>query len=115
MGRVETCLNHFPLVLLDRFRALSYAPIMLILSNEEIDSFLNISDCIDSLERAYKSWAQGKAINRPRTDLLLPASNEAGVYAFKSMEAGIVDPPIVALRINSDVIRWRQENDRFTK
>ena len=88
---------------------------MLILSNEEIDGFLDVNNCIDSLEKAYKSWAQGKAINRPRTDLLLPASNEAGVYAFKSMEAGMVDPPIVALRINSDVIRWRQENNRLTK
>jgi hypothetical protein len=25
------------------------------------------------------------------------------------MEAGLVDPPIVAMRINSDIIRWRQQ------
>src|SRR5919109_714066 len=88
---------------------------MLILSNEEIESFLSIHACIDALEKAYKSWDNGMAINRPRTDLVLPSPNESGVYAFKSMEAGLVDPPIVAMRINSDIIRWRQQGSRILK
>src|SRR3972149_3576461 len=88
---------------------------MLILSNEEIESFLSIESCIDALERAYRSWDQGKAINRPRTDLVLPSANEGGVYAFKSMEAGLYDPPVVALRINSDIIRWNQQGSRVTR
>src|SRR5262247_2220460 len=88
---------------------------MLILSNEDIESFLSVHSCIDALERAYKSWEKGTAINRPRTDLVLPSVTESGVYAFKSMEAGLVDPPIVAMRINSDIIRWRQEKGRVLK
>ena len=88
---------------------------MLILSNEEIESFLSIRNCIDVLEKAYKSWDKGTAINRPRTDLVLPSPNESGVYAFKSMEAGLADPPIVAMRINSDIIRWRQQGGRVLK
>jgi ornithine cyclodeaminase/alanine dehydrogenase-like protein (mu-crystallin family) len=88
---------------------------MLILSNEEIDSFLSIKTCIDSLEKTYKSWQQGRAINRPRTDLVLPSATEAGVYAFKSMEAGLYDPPIVAMRVNSDIIRWNQQGGRVIK
>jgi hypothetical protein len=89
--------------------------VMLILSNEEIESFLSIATCIDALEKAYKSWDKGTAINRPRTDLVLPSPNESGVYAFKSMEAGLVDPPIVAMRINSDIIRWRQQGGRILR
>ena len=88
--------------------------VMLILSNEEIESFLSIATCIDALEKAYKSWDKGTAINRPRTDLVLPSPNESGVYAFKSMEAD-PDPPIVAMRINSDIIRWRQQGGRVLK
>ncbi|HXF74758.1 MAG TPA: ornithine cyclodeaminase family protein [Methylomirabilota bacterium] len=88
---------------------------MLILSNEEIESFLSINTCIDALEKAYRSWSSGTAINRPRTDLVLPSSAEAGVYAFKSMEAGLYDPPIVAMRINSDIIRWNQRGGRVIK
>src|SRR5207245_11405617 len=86
--------------------------IMLILSNEEIESFLSIKTCIETLEQAYKSWDKGTAINRPRTDLVLPSPNESGVYAFKSMEAGLGDPPIVALRVNSDVNRRRPQGGR---
>ena len=88
---------------------------MLILSNEEIESFLSIRSCIDALESAYRSWDKGTAINRPRTDLVLPSATEAGVYAFKSMEAGLYDPPVVALRINSDIIRWKQQGSRVIK
>src|SRR4030095_2840826 len=88
---------------------------MLILSNEEIESFLSINTCIDALENAYRSWSKGTAINRPRTDLVLPSASEAGVYAFKSMEAGLYDPPIVALRTNSDSIRWTKRGGRVIK
>jgi ornithine cyclodeaminase/alanine dehydrogenase-like protein (mu-crystallin family) len=88
---------------------------MLILSNEEIESFLTINSCIEALEKAYRSWHSGTAINRPRTDLVLPSPNESGVYAFKSMEAGLADPPVVAMRINSDIIRWRQDGNRVLK
>ena len=88
---------------------------MLILSNEEIESFLSIGDCIDALEKAYKSWDKGTAVNRPRTDLVMPSMTEAGVYAFKSMESGLYDPPIVAMRINSDIIRWHQQGNRTIK
>ena len=88
---------------------------MLILSNEEIESFLSINTCINALEKAYRSWSKGTAINRPRTDLVMPSSSEAGVYAFKSMEAGLYDPPIVAMRINSDIIRWNKQGGRVIK
>lgn len=88
---------------------------MLILSNEEIETFLSIHLCIDALEKAYRSWNDGTAINRPRTDLVLPSPDTSGVYAFKSMEAGMVDPPMVAMRINSDIIHWRQQGSRMLK
>jgi alanine dehydrogenase len=88
---------------------------MLILSNEEIESFLTIDTCIDALEGAYRSWEKGTAINRPRTDLVMPSPTESGVYAFKSMEAGLYDPPIVAMRVNSDIIRWNQQGNRVIK
>ena len=88
---------------------------MLILSNEEIESFLSIETCIAALENAYRSWDKGTAINRPRTDLVLPSATESGVYAFKSMEAGLYDPPIVAMRVNSDIIRWHQQGNRTIK
>ena len=56
---------------------------MIILSNEEIESFLSIKTCIDALEKAYASWDKGTAINRPRTDLVMPSATEAGRLCFQ--------------------------------
>jgi ornithine cyclodeaminase/alanine dehydrogenase-like protein (mu-crystallin family) len=81
---------------------------MLILSNDEIESLLSMDDALRLLEKAYHAQANGKATYRPRADMYVPSQAEGGVYAFKSMEGGMADPPIVALRLNSDVIHWER-------
>ena len=88
---------------------------MIILSNEEIESILTVDMALNALERAYVGQAAGKAVNRPRTDLYLPGVHEGSVYAFKSMEGGLVDSKVVALRLNSDVIRWEDKQSRVIK
>jgi alanine dehydrogenase len=88
---------------------------LLILNNEEIESILSVDLCLRYLEQAYRSWSDGRAINRPRSDLYVPGTTSNGVYAFKSMEGGLSDPPVVALRLNSDVIRWEEASGRTIK
>ncbi len=88
---------------------------MLILSNEEIDSLLSVDIALRCLEKAYKDQAEGKAVNRPRTDLYLPRELEGTVYSFKSMEGGLAESKVVALRLNSDVIHWENRNGRVIK
>lgn len=88
---------------------------MLILNNEEIESLLAVETSLQALEKAYKGLAEGRAISRPRTDLYLPSTTSGGIYAFKSMEGGLVDPPVLALRLNSDVIRWEERAGRIVK
>ena len=121
IGSGETATFNYPdwpkssFICLTCYSPVDMPPVMLILSNEEIESFLSIDKCIAALEKAYASWDEGRAINRPRTDLVMPSPGGAGVYAFKSMEAGLYDPPIVAMRINSDIIRWQQQGSRVIK
>jgi len=88
---------------------------MLILNNEEIDSLLSVDIALQSLEKAYKEQAEGRAINRPRSDLYIPTGSEGSVYAFKSMEGGIAESKVVALRLNSDVIHWEERQGRIVK
>ena len=88
---------------------------MLILNNEEIESLISVETSLRFLEKAYSQHAEGKAVYRPRTDLYLPETTRSGVYAFKSMEGGLTDPPVVALRLNSDVIRWEEREGRIIK
>lgn len=88
---------------------------MLILSNEDIDNLLTVELAFNALEGAYRSQAQGGAVNRPRSDLYLPGVHEGSVYAFKTMEGGLVESKVVALRLNSDVIKWEQRENRVVK
>src|SRR6266508_6456345 len=88
---------------------------MLILNNEEIESLLTVDLALKSLERAYVGQFAGTAVNRPRSDLYLPGVHEGSVYAFKTMEGGLVESKIVALRLNSDVIRWQERENRVVK
>jgi ornithine cyclodeaminase/alanine dehydrogenase-like protein (mu-crystallin family) len=88
---------------------------MLIINNEEIDSLLTVDLALRALERAYAGQAGGTAVNRPRSDMYLPGVHEGSVYAFKSMEGGLVESKVVALRLNSDVIRWENRENRIVK
>jgi alanine dehydrogenase len=88
---------------------------MIILNNEEISVLLSMENCLRLLERAYKELAEGTAVNRPRSDLYLPATTSGGVYCFKTMEGALTQEKVVALRLNSDVIRWEEKAGRIIK
>src|SRR5437879_6252910 len=89
--------------------------LMLIISNEDIESVLTLDVAFKALERAYLDQASGRAVNRPRSDLYLPAVHDCSIYALKSMEVGLVESKVVALRLNSDVIRWEDRENRVIK
>jgi len=79
---------------------------VLVLSNEEIESLLTISDCIEVLEDAYRALAVQDAVNIPRLDCLIEHRPDSGtVYSFKTM-GGVIRGGVQALRINSDVVHW---------
>jgi alanine dehydrogenase len=88
---------------------------MLILNNDEIESLISMNLALGLLEKAYRAQAEGRAVYRPRTDMYVPSPVEGGVYAFKSMEGGLADPPVVALRLNSDVIHWENRAGTIVK
>ena len=85
---------------------------MLILTNQEVSELLSMENCLRHLESAYKELSDGEAVNRPRSDLYLPATTSGGVYCFKTMEGGLNREKVVALRLNSDVIKCRSTPPR---
>ncbi|HEY2990370.1 MAG TPA: ornithine cyclodeaminase family protein [Candidatus Binatia bacterium] len=88
---------------------------MLILNNDEIESLISMDQALGLLEKAYQAQADGRAVYRPRADMYVPSPVEGGVYAFKSMEGGLADPPVAALRLNSDVIHWENRSGTIVK
>lgn len=84
---------------------------MLILSNQEIADLLEMSECMQALDDAYRALVDNRALNTPRVDGLIPhKSRPDAVYSFKQM-GGVIAGGVQALRINSDVIHWPETAD----
>jgi alanine dehydrogenase len=79
---------------------------MILLNNEEVEQALTPQDAIASTETIYRELAEGKAINRPRSQTYFPAESSANPgfqYRFKSQEGAGVASGVWALRITSDM------------
>jgi ornithine cyclodeaminase/alanine dehydrogenase-like protein (mu-crystallin family) len=76
----------------------------LMLDNKDVEKVLDIRECMDALEHAFKDYAEGKAVNRPRSHTYTPIDKE-NFYLFKSMDGAVPRYGVHALRLTSEVIR----------
>jgi len=78
----------------------------LLLNNEEVEQALSPQDAIAATESIYRELAEGKALNRARSQVYLPAEsreNPGFHYRMKTQEGGSLDCGVWALRITSDM------------
>lgn len=88
----------------------------LILSNDEIAQLLDVGESMAVLEAAYRDLGRGEATNRPRSDIYAPHNlGEDTFYVFKSFEGILPNSGVVALRLNSDVIKWTEYAESIRK
>jgi alanine dehydrogenase len=78
----------------------------LILNNAEITGLLSMTDCLARLDESYREMGNGRAGNRPRSDIYGPV-HDSGRYIFKTMDGMLPRFEVAAIRLNSDVIRWQ--------
>jgi alanine dehydrogenase len=78
----------------------------LILNNAEITGLLSMKDCLARLDESYREMGNGRAGNRPRSDIYGPV-HDSGRYIFKTMDGMLPRFEVAAIRLNSDVIRWQ--------
>jgi alanine dehydrogenase len=80
----------------------------LLLSNEEIDTLLDVAMVLDAVESSQRAMVAGEAISSPRVDTLAPspASEVSAAYGLKAMSGLWPEAGVAALRINSDVLVW---------
>lgn len=79
---------------------------MILLNNEEVEKALTPQDAISATETIYRELAEGKAINRPRSQTYMPVEskdNPGFRYRFKSQEGSGAASGVWALRITSDM------------
>lgn len=82
------------------------------LTNDDVRACLDMRDTVDTLERAYRAEAAGRAVNIPRSDMILPLGSDEA-YVFKVQPGAVEDLSVSAIRMQSDRIRW--EEGRKTK
>jgi len=88
----------------------------LILSNDDVGRLLTMPECIAALEDAYAELAEGRGINRIRSDCLAPvASRPDALYGLKSMDGVIPKFGVGAVRIDSDIVTWPKRGNTMRR
>jgi alanine dehydrogenase len=87
----------------------------LILSNDDVEKLLTMPECIDVLEEAYVELAEGRGVNRTRSDCITPTINPDAVYGLKSMDGVIPKFGIGAIRINSDIVTFPKKGNNVVR
>src|ERR1700758_4980379 len=78
----------------------------LLLNNDDIERALTPEDAIAATESIYRELAEGKAINRPRSQTYMPVESKEHPgfrYRMKTQEGSGVQSGVWALRITSDM------------
>lgn len=93
---------------------------MLLISNEEVQQVLDMRECIDALSALYDEVGAGAAVSFPRSDLHLPTPIAEGepapmAHYMKTMGGGSPNAEGVAVRLSSDIVRWREEGGRLRR
>jgi hypothetical protein len=81
----------------------------LILSNDDVEVLLPMSDCIAVLEEMYRELAHERAANAMRTDAVSTTAKPDAVYSLKLMGGVIPGLGVGAVRLNSDIISFGAE------
>lgn len=76
-----------------------------LVTNDDVRDLLDMAAAIDAVEAAYRADATGRAVNIPRSDMILPVDGQEA-YVFKVMPGAVDDLGVAALRVQSDRIRW---------
>lgn len=87
----------------------------LILSNSDVEQLLTMPECMAALEEAYVELAEGRGVNRTRSDSLAPSGRPDALYGLKSMDGIAPKFGVGAVRINSDIITWPRRGNTMRR
>ncbi|MBX3650576.1 MAG: ornithine cyclodeaminase family protein [Burkholderiales bacterium] len=77
---------------------------LLLLDNDEIAGVFDLGACMSALEKAYRAAADGRAVERARSQTRVPLDEPGVTYCFKSMEGALVGDGYMTLRLTSDAV-----------
>jgi alanine dehydrogenase len=83
--------------------------VTLLLDNEDVRRVLRMRECIDALDAAFRDYAEGRAVNRPRSHTYTELGGGRH-YLLKTMDGSLPRLGIHALRLTSDLTRHVAQN-----
>ena len=78
----------------------------LLINNDVTARVLDIGEAVSAMESVLLQYAQGYATFQPRTDLWSPTAKNGDFYRWGSLLGAMANPPTLALRFKSDILRW---------
>src|SRR5882724_11656825 len=78
----------------------------LLLSNEDVEAALQMPDCLEAMEIAYRDLGTMQGANGLRSEVLTPTSREDALYSLLTMSGVVPRFGIGAVRIDSDILTW---------
>ena len=82
---------------------------MLMIGNDVVQQVLNMRECIEAQESAFKGLLTGGAIFRPRINMYAPCERDDGYLRWGSVEG--ISHEILAVRLKADVVTWPTSPD----
>ena len=80
---------------------------VLALREGEVERCVDMAEAIEAVEIAFRADAEGRAVNIPRSDMIVPLGADEA-YVYKVMPGVVEDLGVAALRVQSDRIRWEE-------
>jgi len=79
---------------------------VLVLSNDDVKSVLDMSGTMSALRIGYDDLKRGEATYGPRIDYCLPTGRDTDYYQWGNMVGASASFGVVAVRMKSDVASW---------
>lgn len=80
------------------------AATVILLTNEDVEPLLVMSECIEAVEAAFGDLGRNDAVDIPRQDAIVPNSRNGAIHDLKTMSGTWPRAGIAAIRLNSDVV-----------
>jgi ornithine cyclodeaminase/alanine dehydrogenase-like protein (mu-crystallin family) len=86
-----------------------------LIDNDVTQRVLEMPDAIEAIEAAFSQLGRNDAAFYPRTDIVSPTAATGDYYVWGSLLGAIRDPPRLAFRFKSDILRWDEHDGHVTE
>ncbi len=82
----------------------------LLLTNDEVDQLLDMRECLEVMESAYRELGEGIGVTRTVSQVFTPTRHsEDALYSFKSMDGAAPFLDVAAIRLTSEILTWPKD------